>query len=590
VLLSLEALEDRRLMSGPPLAPADPTSAQFPGITFQFVFDDPDHQFDAFPLLGPDLDAAGQILSGLLGGSGTLEVLVRPNNAIPRSSGNTVGVFAAGTDGGRTVYRGAALQEALTGTDPNGSGPEIELDLNTQTYLPGAWFDPSGAARAGSVPPGQTDFISVALHELMHGLGFGGYRAIDGPACGTLPADHESDFDALTAFGAGADAGVLYFTGSHAVALSGGPVPLTSVGPSAPLTSQNFYHVGNPAGLPGAELLPDLMNGVVFTYGTRYTVTPLDLAILADLGWPQRGPGAGVSSCVAPLPPVTPTTSFLVSWSGSADPGVATYDVYVSDDGGPSTAWLTGTAQTSATFTGQNGHTYAFYSVATDGAGNVQPTPTAPQASTVVDAAPLLSTMAPLPAVTASPSFTVSWSGSQGPGGPGIRSFDVYVSVDGGPFQPWLTDTARTSATFAGQDGQAYAFTSVATDALGLRASSPPVSTVVQAPRRPVDVTAQVRVLPGKVRRRGRRLGQLVALTNTGATAVAGPMILVLTGLPRNVRLVRAGGRAPVEATPDGPQVDLGTGLAPGATLTVGLQFEGATSRLRYAPRVLSGP
>ena len=40
--------------------------------------------------------------------------------------------------------------------------------------------------------------------------------------------------------------------------------------------------------------------------------------------------------------------------------------------------WTTVTpANPSATFTGQTGHTYGFYSVATDAAGNVQPTPTA---------------------------------------------------------------------------------------------------------------------------------------------------------------------------------------------------------------------
>ena len=52
------------------------------------------------------------------------------------------------------------------------------------------------------------------------------------------------------------------------------------------------------------------------------------------------------------------------------------YNVYVSDDGGPFTLWQSDTTATSATFTGQVGHTYAFYSVATDNVGLVQPTPT----------------------------------------------------------------------------------------------------------------------------------------------------------------------------------------------------------------------
>jgi hypothetical protein len=292
--LSVESLEERDLPSG---------------ITFQYVLADPNHEFAAFPLLRQDLQAAGQILSGLLDGQGTLQVLVRANDGIPRSDGSTVGVAFAGTDGsGRSVYRSAALAEVLTGVNPNGGGPVIELDFNARDYLPHVWFDPSGAARTGAVPAGKTDFISVALHETLHALGFQGYRAIDGPAYGTLPADHESDFDALTAFGAGGSPGTLYFQGSQASALYGGPVPLTSVGPSDPLTSQNFYHVGNPAGGPGSELLGDIMNGMEFTNGTRYTVSPLDLAILADLGWSVHGmtPPPAQPVIVPAAPPAPP--------------------------------------------------------------------------------------------------------------------------------------------------------------------------------------------------------------------------------------------------------------------------------------------
>src|SRR5207245_8905509 len=42
--------------------------------------------------------------------------------------------------------------------------------------------------------------------------------------------------------------------------------------------------------------------------------------------------------------------------------------------------------QTSATFTAQPGHSYAFYSVATDNLGHVQPTPATGQATTSVPA------------------------------------------------------------------------------------------------------------------------------------------------------------------------------------------------------------
>ena len=43
-----------------------------------------------------------------------------------------------------------------------------------------------------------------------------------------------------------------------------------------------------------------------------------------------------------------------------AGPGIAGYNVYVSDDGGPFTLWQSGTSATSATYTGQVDHTYGF--------------------------------------------------------------------------------------------------------------------------------------------------------------------------------------------------------------------------------------
>ena len=91
-----------------------------------------------------------------------------------------------------------------------------------------------------------------------------------------------------------------------------------------------------------------------------------------------------VSSTVNPLP-VTTTAPFTVSWTGTDVPagsGIAGYDVFVSDNGGPYKALMTDTTLTSTTFTGSIGHTYGFYSVATDNVGNRQSTPTSAQATT----------------------------------------------------------------------------------------------------------------------------------------------------------------------------------------------------------------
>jgi CARDB/Carboxypeptidase regulatory-like domain len=97
------------------------------------------------------------------------------------------------------------------------------------------------------------------------------------------------------------------------------------------------------------------------------------------------------TSSVNALPAFSPG-AFTVSWSGSdgTGPGIASYSIYVSDNGGPFTLWLSADTQTSATFVGVNGHTYGFSSVATDDAGLVQSTPPGAQASTTVQVIPQL--------------------------------------------------------------------------------------------------------------------------------------------------------------------------------------------------------
>ncbi len=86
------------------------------------------------------------------------------------------------------------------------------------------------------------------------------------------------------------------------------------------------------------------------------------------------------ASSVDTLPVTQSAASFPVSWSGAdPDSGIATYDVYVSDDNGPFTVWQAATTATSATFNGAAQHTYRFYSVATDEVGNVEEAPDAPE-------------------------------------------------------------------------------------------------------------------------------------------------------------------------------------------------------------------
>jgi hypothetical protein len=76
-----------------------------------------------------------------------------------------------------------------------------------------------------------------------------------------------------------------------------------------------------------------------------------------------------------------------VSWSGTdADSGINSYTIYVSDNGSAFTPWETATTDTSDTYTGTAGHTYGFYSIATDNAGNVEAAKSTAEATTEVTA------------------------------------------------------------------------------------------------------------------------------------------------------------------------------------------------------------
>jgi len=83
--------------------------------------------------------------------------------------------------------------------------------------------------------------------------------------------------------------------------------------------------------------------------------------------------------------PVRSPNQFTVTWSGQDDAdgsGIASYDIYVSENGGPYTIWLKNTTATSGQFSGTGGRSYAFYSVATDNVGHREQHPTAPDAIT----------------------------------------------------------------------------------------------------------------------------------------------------------------------------------------------------------------
>lgn len=129
------------------------------------------------------------------------------------------------------------------------------------------------------------------------------------------------------------------------------------------------------------------------------------------------------------------------------------------------------------------------------------PIPTGTVTNTVAAGSPA-SRVAPLPPLSP-PDIPVAWNGSPA-NGPGIAGYDLYVSTDGSPYQPWLLRVLDENAVFSGQPGSAYAFVSLAWDALGNREALPDVPdaqtevpTVVEISATPV-LTVKWRSVPGR--------------------------------------------------------------------------------------------
>jgi hypothetical protein len=335
-IYAVESLEERSLMSG---------------AGFTVTVDDPGNLLAAFPMVVPTIEAVGQILNGLISIDKPISVEVIPVASFSAFGSDYGGASATGSsnlldskteDGVYEVVKSQAWFDAVGQVPPNGATgePDIFIGLN-MGLIANDWLDPTGAARSDPVPASQPDFLSIALHEMLHGLGFDYTRenpTTVNPVIGTTPINVPGQIDPYaedTAFGTGADAEVLYFTGPTAEAEFGGPVPLYSVPASNPMSVSNYSHVGGAIGYPGADLI-DLMNATGAA-GTRYNVSNLDLAILADIGYtvldypglpPEVSygtPGLGVSSGSS-LVRVTPTGSAkgtiaaVIQFSGALDP------------------------------------------------------------------------------------------------------------------------------------------------------------------------------------------------------------------------------------------------------------------------------
>lgn len=155
---------------------------------------------------------------------------------------------------------------------------------------------------------------------------------------------------------------------------------------------------GKPITDPSAGFLdPGQSGSIVFSVAPKHgletdTKIQNQASIIFDANAPISTPtrintldNTNPSSHVLALPATEKTLSFPVNWSGSdVGSGIQSFTIYVSDNSGNFTQWLTNTTATHGTYTGLAGHTYRFYSIATDLVGNIQGAKTTAEATTTV--------------------------------------------------------------------------------------------------------------------------------------------------------------------------------------------------------------
>lgn len=316
-----------------PLAPA--RSAQFV-ITYNGV--PPDAQ--------TAIAAAADVWSGILVSPVPIKVL---------ATWAPMGSLALATTfpNGRRDFPGAPLPDtwyatslanSITGIELDPGENDIEIFINSST----TWY----FGTDGMPGPGQYDLMSIALHELCHGLGFVGLSKKEGsdgslglltsadfaplfttfpwPQLDTLPSVFDrfltEDLNGPLAqmpdpgpeLGAALTSNAVRFSGPIAVAGNSGMAPRIYA-PSAFALGSSCVHLNEstyPTGDPNELMTPFSSSG-----HADHWPGPICLDILRDIGWTLAA-GVGIAEAAedheAPLFPVP--TSRLVHWNGPDSP------------------------------------------------------------------------------------------------------------------------------------------------------------------------------------------------------------------------------------------------------------------------------
>jgi Matrixin len=183
-------------------------------------------------------------------------------------SGNTLGLGGPGGYGAsgqlsffNTLKRGQTGASAPNPTDVGIWGGAITFDTLTN------WnFSVSNGPGSN-----QSDFLSVALHELGHLLGLGTSASWNNTVTSGNPPT---------------------FTGTTSVGAFGSSIPLES--------DYGHWKEGTQSKLPGTNIAQEAAMDPTITVGTRKLLTELDFAALDDIGWDVKPAGSSPTPVPAP--------------------------------------------------------------------------------------------------------------------------------------------------------------------------------------------------------------------------------------------------------------------------------------------------
>jgi hypothetical protein len=296
---------------------------------------------------------------------------------------------------------------------------------------------------------------------------------------------------------------------------------------------------------PNSQVINDQTKGVLeltlhaSSYSWQFIPVAGQTFTDSGSGTCHGAPGASnptppTSSATAPA--LTNSAKMTVSYTASdpSGPGLAEVDLYAEAPGQTSYAKVasntSGGGAGSFSYTAAAGDgTYSFYTIATDTAGNVQSTPSSPQATTLLDTTPPTST-ATAPATSTATSWNVAYTASDSQGGSGLAEVDLYAEAPGQTSYAKVASntsgggSGSFSYTATAGDGT-YSFYTIATDKAGnvqSTPSSPQASTTLSSPQASTTTTA---VAPAAGTAGGAIGSAAVSATLSGASASAGGTI-----------------------------------------------------------------